>query len=261
MYEEYWGFTFSPFESVPNPNLYFPTLKHEEAIRWILYAIEKKKGAAMLTGEPGSGKTLISRTVIQKLPEEKYNIGLITNPSLTGLDLLKEAMYQLGFENIPNEKLEIFHRLNDDLLKEHEEGRDTVLFIDEAHVIGDPMIFDELRMLLNFQLNDRFLLTLILLGQPELKEKISKIKQFEQRIAIRYHLLPLDLNETIDYIAYRLKTAGSKRGIFTREAVELIFKKSKGIPREINTICDTCLLIGFERKLERIDSQTVQELN
>ena len=138
-------------------------------------------------------------------------------------------------------------------------GKDTVIIVDEAQAIEHQETFEELRLLLNFQLNDRFLLTLLLIGQPELRERISRIKQLEQRIAIKFHLGPLKQDEVSSYVQSRLEKAGLKRNVFGDDALDAIARASKGIPREINNICDICLLLGFGSKAEEIDTDLVQK--
>ena len=138
-------------------------------------------------------------------------------------------------------------------------GKDTVIIIDEAQAIEDQGTFEELRLLLNFQLNDRFLLTLLLMGQPELKDRIAKIEQLAQRIAIKFHLGPLKKEETHAYVTTRLEKAGAKRQLFKPEALDVLYRESNGIPREINNICDICMLLGFGAKAEQIDVQQMMK--
>lgn len=250
----------SPFENVPDPHFLYLSPKHEEALMRLLYAANGQKGAAMLTGGIGCGKTLLSRVFVQRLIDEKFKVALISNPSLPPVSFLREIVYQLGIKTTHRLKVDLLHLLNNEILNNLEKGKDTILVIDEAHlIIGNKSISEEIRLLLNFQLDDRFLLTLILIGQPELKEGISQIPQLEQRIAIRYTLKPLSSSETEQYIQFRLKTAGLSKNIFTQEAMSKIYEYSKGIPRKINNICDLSLLVGYSTKVKEIDSTVVQE--
>ena len=139
------------------------------------------------------------------------------------------------------------------------DGRHTVIIIDEAHVITENDIFEELRLLLNFQLEDRFLITLILMGQPELAERIKKNKQFSQRIALGYNLNPLDESEVIKYLAHRLKVAGCQQDLFSSEAIKPIFENSGGIPRRINQICDMALTVGFNYEAKIVDAKIIND--
>jgi general secretion pathway protein A len=245
---------------VPDPNFLFMSPRHREALARLLYAVKYNKGAALLVGDVGCGKTTLSRALILQLAEDKYDIGLITNPSLPGNDFLEEIDTQLGVQPPSGGKAALLRGLNDRLLANAGEGKETVLIVDEAHSIRDPAVFEELRMLLNFQLNDRFLLTLIMLAQPEINEIIARLKQFEQRIAIRYHLTPLDEAETGRYITYRLQKAGAKRALFSQEALQLVWQHAQGVPRIINTLCDLCLLEGFASRVQDVDAALVKRV-
>jgi len=260
VYEQYWGLTARPFQNVPDPNFLFMSPRHREALARLLYAVKYNKGAALLVGDVGCGKTTLSRALILQLAEDKYDIGLITNPSLPGNDFLEEIDTQLGVQPPSGGKAALLRGLNDRLLANAGEGKETVLIVDEAHSIRDPAVFEELRMLLNFQLNDRFLLTLIMLAQPEINEIIARLKQFEQRIAIRYHLTPLDEAETGRYITYRLQKAGAKRALFSQEALQLVWQHAQGVPRIINTLCDLCLLEGFASRVQDVDAALVKRV-
>lgn len=255
-YESYWGLKAAPFENVPDPKFYYPSSNHEEGLHRLLYAVEARKGAAMLTGEIGCGKTTLSRTFIQHLAHERYDTALIANPAMNGEEFSAELLYQLGLSSEGSE-VDSLHRLNDHLLANMKRKRDTIIIVDEAQAIRDTVVFEKLRLLLNFQLNDRFLLTLILLGQPELIERINGIPQLSQRVGIRFHLMPFDLQETARYVEFRLKAAGGDRNPFTSDAIDLLFKASGGVPRNINTLTDLCLLSGFLERTSQIDAGMV----
>ena len=259
MYLEYWDFKEYPFENVPDPKFMYYSEKHEEALVRLIYAAKRKKGAALLTGDVGCGKTVLSKVFIRQLPEDEYDIGLITNPTLEPSDFLKEILYQLGLNPDTNSKADLLNILNEKMLENMKQDKTTLLIIDEAQLIS-RQTFEEIRLLLNFQLNDRFLLTLILIGQPELKDIVRGIKQLDQRIGIRYHLKPLNSKEVVKYIAFRLQKAGLTRGIFTRQAVDEIYDYSQGVPRKINNVCDMSLLIGFSSKKKVIDSNIIKEV-
>ncbi len=257
-YEDYWGLKRAPFDNVPDPRFYFPSSRHEEGLHRLLYGVEARKGALMLTGEIGCGKTLLSRTLIQHLSHERYDLALIANPSFEVADFIKEILYQLGV-NQNGTKLDMVHALNDHLLHNLNKGRDTVLIVDEAQAIHDVAIFEELRLLLNFQLNDRFLLTLIMLGQPELKTKVEALAQLSQRIVIRYHLMPFSAEEVGDYVDFRMQAAGASRVVFASEAMQAIYEASSGVPRKVNTIADLALLIGFMERCKQIGPEVVKK--
>ena len=225
----------------------------------MFYAVNRRKGAGLLTGEVGCGKTVLSRTLIQDLPQDRYEVGVVANPSLTPIEFLREILYQLGVESADGSNLDLLQALNDQVSKNLNAGRDTVIIIDEAQAIEDPETLEELRLLLNFQFNDRFLLTLLLIGQPELKDRIAAIKQLEQRIAIKYHVGHLKNYETKAYVSSRMEKAGAKRKIFRDEAVDAIHKAARGTPREINNICDISLLLGFGSRVEEVDTDLIQK--
>jgi len=257
-YEEYWGLKQAPFDNVPDPRFYFPSSKHEEGLHRLMYGVEGRKGALMLTGEIGCGKTLLSRTLIQQLSHERYDLALVANPSFEVIDFIKEILYQLGI-NGEGTKLDMVHALNERLLENLKKERDTVLVVDEAQAIHDAQIFEELRLLLNFQLNDRFLLTLILLGQPELRSKVEALKQLAQRVVIRYHLMPFNIDETGEYIDFRMRAAGAARVVFSPEAVHAVYDASGGVPRKVNTIADLALLIGFMERCKQVGPEIVKK--
>jgi general secretion pathway protein A len=257
MYEAYWGLSAPPFQNVPDPSFFFLSAQHREGLARLLYAVKHNKGAALLSGDVGCGKTTLSRAFILKLAEEKYDVGLITNPSLPSNDFLEEIDLQLGITPATPNKVALLRALNERLLANLHDGKDTVLIVDEAHSIRDPDVFEELRMLLNFQMNDRFLLTVILMAQPEITETVGRIRQLDQRIAIRHRLTPLDRAETSRYVDFRLQRAGAKRALFAEEALQLVWQQSEGVPRSINTLCDLCLLEGYATEATVVDAPLV----
>ena len=260
MYEDYWGLREKPFENTPDPHFLYYSSKHEEALSRMLYAIRERKGAAILTGEYGSGKTILSRALLEELSDERYQTALIFNPRIPLIEFLQEIVYQLGGDDSSDSKMRLLRILNEILYNNRSENKDTIIAVDEAQAIESEEVFEELRLLLNFQLDDMFLLTLILFGQPELKEKVDRIPQLRQRLAVRYHLVALDEGETREYIIHRLGVAGSSKGIFGEETHRLIYEASDGIPRRINNICDMCLLVGFGMRADAIDEGIVRDV-
>ncbi len=260
MYEAYWELAEPPFDNSPNPKFLYLSPEHEEALIRMVYAVTHRKGAAMLTGEYGCGKTTLSRALLQRLEIERYEVGLLTNPCWSAPDFLRELLYQMGVDTQEQGKVDLLHMLNDLFYKNFKAGRDNVIIIDEAQLIEDEAIFEEIRLLLNFQLDDQFLVTLLLIGSPELRDKVRRMRHFDQRITIRYHLNTLDCQHTANYIAHRLKMAGQSRRIFTDEAVKLIFDFTRGTPREINNLCDISLLIGYSKRVREIDEKIVAEV-
>lgn len=265
MYEEYWGLKEKPFQNTPDPKFLYHSSQHEEALLRMIYAVRERVGAATLTGIFGCGKTLLGQALINELSDtDRYKTAFITNPQLDYVELLRAIVRNLKSIELPTKKTELsadylLEILNNILLNNMRDGKDTVIIIDEAHVIKDEKIFEELRLLLNFQLQDRFLLTLILFGQPELAQRIDDNKQLEQRITIKCHLDSLGLGDASNYIAHRLKVAGAQASIFSEDAIKLIYENSGGIPRRINRLCDLCLLSGFAKKAKIIDTKIVQE--
>lgn len=264
MYLNYWGLTYPPFQNVPDTRYFFKTPKHMEAVIRLLYAVKGSKGAAMLTGEVGCGKTLICFKLLEELRKDKYESVVIANPCLSTKDFLKQIYEGIGGDEGSKGKGDLLQALVKRAESKHDDGREIVILIDEAHlVVKRPGLYEELRMLLNYQLQGRFLFSLILVGQPELKSAITQIPQLRQRIHLRYHLTPLDLLETHSYILHRLKLAGCESEIITPSAREEIFRQSKGVPRMINTISDLSLLISFGtqgRSVEREDVLQIREL-
>jgi general secretion pathway protein A len=259
MYEAYWNLREKPFENTPDPRFIYYSKKHEEALMRMMYAVKEDKGAAMLTGEYGSGKTLLSRIVIDELIKNKfYEVALVTYPQLSSTQFIQELIYQLENVNVKDDKPLLLHRLQDRIYRNFKENKKTVIIIDEAQIIRNKETFEELRLLLNFQLNDKFLLNLMLIGQPELLKRVASIPQLDQRMGIKYHLDALDRKESEEYINNRLAVAGRKEHIFTVEALDAIYDYSGGIPRKINNVCDIALLIGFGQEVREIDKDMIQ---
>ena len=264
MYLEYWGLNEMPFENTPDARFFYRSAQHEEGLSRLLYVVSNRKGAAMLTGVFGCGKTVVGRALINSLNKNIYQIAFVNNPYLKSVELLRAVARLLGGENLPeklNEMssdffLEVIGKI---LLNNAKDGKETLVIIDEAHVITDLEVLEELRLLLNFQLEDRFLLTLILMGQPELDERIHKMKQLAQRIAIGYNLGPLSEDEISKYMKHRLAVAGCNKDVFEDSAVKVISQNSGGIPRRINQICDMSLLTGFIGKASAVNDAIVSE--
>ena len=260
MYVSYWGLKEKPFENTPDPLFLYLSTEHVEAFSRLKYTVFEKKGATLLTGEYGCGKTVLSRLLVETLPAQKYNVALVTNPLLSPTELIGEICFQLDIdcrERAP--KSQLLKKLNEYLFQNMKNEKETVVIIDEAQAIKNLNSFEELRLLLNFHLNNKFLLTLILIGQPELRETINKLKQFKQRITMQYHLNPLNEEDTIKYIYHRLKVAGVLKKIFSDAALSIIWKNSEGVPRVINTICDTSLLIGYSEKASEINTEIAEK--
>ena len=264
MYLTYWGLTQMPFENTPDPKFFYYSTQHEEGLSRLHYIVDNRKGAGMLTGVFGCGKTVLAKTLLAGLHKRNYQIAFIGNPQLKAIELLRSIARYLGAENLPYKFtdmssdyfLEVIENI---LINNAKDGRETVVVVDEAHVITDLDVLEQLRLLLNFQLDDRFLLTLILMGQPELQERISKTKQLLQRIALSHHIGPLSEEEVAGHIKYRLGVAGISSEVFNPEAIQMVYKLSGGIPRRINHVCDLCLFIGSANSSTVIDKKIFQE--
>ena len=259
MYLEHWELQKTPFGNVPTRNIFYRSPQHEEALRRLLYVIEHRKGVAMLTGEVGCGKTTIIKALSDYLDKEKYQLQTLSNPAMQPIDLIKAIVLKLGGSAENGSKTVLLDQMHQLLNQNAEKGISTVLAIDEAHVISNSATLDELRMLLNIQSDDEFLITLILLGQPPLLKNISELQPLKERISIKYNLEPLDIQNTLNYVIHRLKCAGATRGIFSREAVEALYEYTGGLPLRINNLCDHCLLIGLMRQVRIVDSKVVQD--
>lgn len=259
MYEEYWGFKEKPFENTADPRFLYESPQHEEALNRLKYAIFENKGIAVLTGVFGCGKTVIAEKILESIGKSAFEVAFIVNPQFSAIELLRDIIYNLGFkQKLSDQKDEVVHKLTEVLQNNFENGKRSVIVIDEAHLIGDIQIFEELRVLLNFQSNHQFLLTLLLLGQPELRERINNLKQFVQRVAISYNLVGLDKQDISKYIQHRLEVAGSTRKIFQDDCFDYIFRQSGGIPRRINQICDMALFTGYGEGKKTIDINTLE---
>jgi general secretion pathway protein A len=257
MYLQYWQFNEYPFENVPDPRFFYLSKSHEEALSRLLYAIRMRKGAAMVSGDIGCGKTTLAKVCLQELSADEFDIGLIINPNLEGVEFLQEVLYQLGVNETADTKAKCLRLINEKMLQNLNDRKETLLMIDEAHLLTSEAL-EELRLLMNFQLNDRFLITIVLLGQPELKEKICGLEQLDQRIPIKYHLSPFDLNDSVQYIHFRQRKAGREDNVFSQKAMEKVFESTKGVPRKINNLCDLALLVGFSKKEKEITPEVIE---
>lgn len=261
MYLAYWGLAEKPFKNTCDPRFLCPSEQHEEGLTRLKYAVSSHFACAMLTGIFGSGKTLLAQALFDSLNPDQYSKAFIFNPQLNPVELLREIIYQLGVhDSLPEQKTDVLHRLSDILNDNYSEGRHTVIAVDEVHLIEDRAIFEELRLLLNFQKRDTFLLTLILIGQPELKEKISQMKPFDQRVSIRFHLKGLRPEEVTQYVHHRLTVAGSEHEIFDESACRAIYESTGGLPRRINQVSDLALLTGYGHKADKITAEIISEV-
>ncbi|HAK52017.1 MAG TPA: hypothetical protein DCM54_08975 [Gammaproteobacteria bacterium] len=245
MYEEYFGLTAAPFSIAPDPQYLYMSNRHREALAHLLYGIENN-GFILLTGEVGTGKTTVCRCLLEQLPEN-VDTAFIINPKVNAHELLASICDDLRITYPADATPKILvDRLNTYLVSTLESGRRTLLIIDEAQNLSVEVL-EQLRLLTNLETNRRKLLQIILLGQPELLETLSKqsLRQLSQRITARFHLGALNKKEVNDYIAHRLSVSGARGNFFKHSAMDRIYKLSNGIPRVINLICDRCLLGAY----------------
>lgn len=257
MYEDFFGFNRKPFSKTPDPDFLYLSRTHEEALARLLYAVEEKE-IVLLTGEVGAGKTTITRALMDSL-NDSYRIILILNPRLTPLQFIMTIAKRMGVERVPHLRSELNEMITDRIYSDHTHGITPVIIIDEAQLITDKRVFEELRLLSNFQLDDRNLLSIILVAQSDLKNKLRKkvYMPLRQRIGMYYHIGPLEENEVEGYIKHRLKVAGCDEDIFTPDAISMINKYSKGIPRIINNIANIALLEAMSRDTRIIDESII----
>jgi len=245
MYNEFYGFRESPFNITPDPRFLFLSDRHREAFNHILFGIRERKGFIQITGEVGAGKTTVCRAILEELGP-KVRTALILNPVLTSTQLLRAILGELGLE-ARNDKVACLHVLNQFLLDQLAAGHDVVLFIDEAQDL-DFELLEQVRLLSNLETDQRKLLQIVLLGQPELREKLdaARLRQLRQRIIVRYHLAPLSRPEVERYIQHRIQVAGGN-GLptFNGWALRSIYRYSGGVPRLVNAVCDKALLCGY----------------
>src|SRR6516165_8072462 len=219
-----------PFDLTPNPRFLFNSAKHREAFNHLLYGIRERKGFLQLTGEVGAGKTTLCRALLEQL-DDNFSTALILNPVLSGDEMMKAIATEFGLEVRGRDRLETVATISDFLLKQTLSGRETVLIIDEAQNLTEDLL-EQVRLISNIETDDRKLLQIVLMGQPELRDRLNshKLRQLRQRITVRYHLNPLTRNEVGQYVQHRLALAGSQGSpSFSAPAVWRVYQYSKGI--------------------------------
>ncbi|OQB91380.1 MAG: hypothetical protein BWX84_01416 [Verrucomicrobia bacterium ADurb.Bin118] len=254
VYREYYGLKESPFDITPNPRFLFYSAKHREAFNHLLYGLRERKGFVQLTGEVGAGKTTLCRAMLDQL-DDHYSTALILNPVMDPDQLMKAIALEFGLNTRGADRLDTLAALNQHLLKLAEQHRDAVLIIDEAQDLTDALL-EQVRLLSNLETDDRKLLQIVLLGQPELRARLDnpRLRQLRQRITVRYHLRPLNRFEVSHYIQHRLSVSGAQGApYFTRPALWRVHQYSQGIPRLVNAVCDKALLAGYVRQTDRIN--------
>ena len=258
MYLQFYALKQPPFDITPNPRFLFHSGKHREAFNHLLYGIRERKGFVQLTGEVGAGKTTLCRALLEQL-DAHFSTALILNPVMSGDELMKAIATEYGLDVKGKDRLETMATISDFLLKQTLAGKETVLIIDEAQNLTEELL-EQVRLISNIETDDRKLLQIVLMGQPELRDRLNspRLKQLRQRITVRYHLNALTRTEVGQYIHHRLSLAGS-RGLptFTALAVWRVYRYSQGIPRLVNALCDKALLAGFVERSNRINYRMV----
>jgi general secretion pathway protein A len=262
MYKEFYHMKENPFNVTADPDFFFSSVRHSEAFSHLIYGIQQRKGILVVTGEIGTGKTTLCRTLLDRL-DKNIKTALILNPSFSDLQLLRFILKDLGIEGEFKNKFAIINALNEFLLKETSEGNNVALIIDESQNLSVRQL-EQIRLLSNLETEKAKLLQIILVGQPELckKLKLNSLRQLDQRISVRYHLKPLDQTELKDYIQHRLKVShalmeSSQNPIFVHDAIDAIFDYSKGTPRMVNILCDRALLAGYTLGTKQIDKPII----
>lgn len=261
MYNKFYGFKESPFNLTPNSRFFFASHKHTEALDSLIYAIDQRKGFVVITGEIGSGKTTVCRTLLNKL-DRHTQIALITNTHLSSKDLLMTILEEFEIDFVPGSKSKLLSQLNAYLIDQLERNNNVVLIVDEAQNLK-PSVLEEIRMLSNLETETEKLIQIILLGQPELKQKLAlqSLEQLRQRVSVYFHLSPLDVEDAKHYIRYRTKVASeSDREYFTEEALSTIYQYSKGVPRLMNQLCDNALLAGYVEEAKVITDKIISDV-
>lgn len=258
MYQDHFGLRERAFRKTPDPRYLYLAEPYEEALARLQFAVEEME-LALLTGEVGSGKTLLSRTLADRLGE-RYEVGMILNPRLTPRQFLKTVALELGVAVPRSQIADLLDQIYARLLELDQAGRPALLIVDEAHLIPSRATFEEIRLLTNFQLDERNLISILLVGQPELRQRLrhTSYRALTQRIGAHFDLRALTLAEAREYVQHRLQVAGATRVIFDDAAVERLHAASGGVPRVLNHLATQALIEGMARDRERIDVAAVE---
>lgn len=259
MYLEYLGLRERPFSVTADPAFLYLSRKHREALAHMIYGIRQRKGFIEITGEIGTGKTTLCKALLRQL-EPTIKTALILHSNLSELQLLQSVVQDFGLNPMRSDRLSFFNQLNAYLLEQAALGNTVVLVIDEAQNLSLRLL-EQIRMLSNFETDKEKLIQIILVGQPQLREKLAKpaLEQLAQRIGVRYHMTALDADEVRAYIEHRMHIAGSNSTVtWTPEGLDEIFQCSKGVPRLINQVCDRSLLACYVLQTKQVDRDVVR---
>lgn len=261
MYTEFYNFDEKPFNLVPNPSYLFLSSKHANALTFLEYGLTEKIGFIMLTGEIGIGKTTLVRHLLNQI-ESEIDVAVIFNTNVVSDDLITLILteFEIEFDDSIS-KGKALALLHDFLIEKYAEGRKVLLIIDEAQNLSGEVL-EEIRMLSNLQTDDEMLIQIMIVGQPQLKDKLNDpaLEQFAQRISVSYHLSAMTEEETGEYIVHRLDKVGGSRELFTPDAVRKIFEVSEGVPRTINLLCDAALVYGFADEKQVINLSIIKQV-
>jgi general secretion pathway protein A len=264
MYKKFYGLTRNPFEISPDPFFFCATPHHNEALAILSYGVLRRKGFVVVTGEVGTGKTLLVRCLLDALSRNQVAFAFVYNPMLSVSDFLAHVLTDLGLPSAARPKSEMLSRLNNYLLERSRRGGITALVVDEAQLLSWELM-EEIRLLTNLETSQHKLLQIVLVGQPELDRKLDsqELRQLKQRVGMRCSLEPLELEELKRYVRRRLEVAGANSHgatMFSNEAIEAIHKFSLGIPRLINVLCENSLILGYGGQVKQITPEIVQEV-
>jgi general secretion pathway protein A len=264
MYRQFYNLKCNPFEMSPDPYFFFPTPRHNEALAALNYGVLKLKGFVVVTGEVGTGKTLLVRCLLDSLTQHRVAFAYINNPILTVQNFLEHVLGDLALPVAARSKTEALSRLNNYLISRSREGLITALVIDEAQLLS-PELLEEIRLLTNLETTQHKLLQIVLVGQPELEHKLDsyQLRQLKQRVGLRCSLLPLELKEVEGYIHRRLELSCANAGqgeIFSRQAIEAVYRYSRGIPRLVNTLCENSMMLAFGMQQHQVTPAMVAEV-
>lgn len=260
MYEKFYGLKEKPFNVTSDPSFLYMSKQHREAFSYLLYGIKAKKGFIELTGEIGTGKTTLCRALLNEF-DETIKTAFILNSNLPELQLLEAITNDFGIQVAKKTKINLLNALNGFLIEQLSHGYNVVLIIDEAQNLTNRLL-EQVRLLSNLETDKEKLFQMILVGQPELRDKLnsSNLRQLRQRISVRYHILPLYKEEIFEYITHRLRVAGSNSSLqFTDEALDEIYNFSAGTPRLINILCDHALLLGYVLETKIINKDIIKK--
>lgn len=260
MYKTYFGLREKPFGKTPDPRFLYLSRWHEEALARLEYAVEERE-IALLTGDVGCGKTTLSRALMDRCGDS-FRFVMIFNPRMGALEFLRAVAYGLEIDQPARCKDDLLRQINSLLYQLYQSNICPVLVIDEAQTINDLEVFDEIRLLTNYQLDQHNLLSVLIMGQPELRNLLRhpSLEPLRQRISLQYHLKPLSLEETMDYLDFRIMAAGGAAGLFTPDAVQAIHEMSGGVPRRINAIATNALLVAYGVDAAMVDAAIIAEV-